>query len=233
MPHIEEKKPSVIREVGQWVLATLFMVAVAMMVPLTAWFIEPNLLVDPKGCAPGLDKALIAATVLSGILCLSWGSWASLLWTQRRVLKILMLIVVMVPGLVMVAGGLWAFVTMPENRFIWRWGWLLVAGHGAGAMALGLYLGGRGSMKRIADRAERSRKMALGWTLFPIVASALLALLVIAGVMWWPESTGAVQHQAMVEQWGRWVLPSQLLVMVTTGVPAVAYWVCDALSHER
>ena len=63
MPHIEEKKPSVIREVGQWVLATLFMVAVAMMVPLTAWFIEPNLLVDPKGCAPGLDKALIAATV--------------------------------------------------------------------------------------------------------------------------------------------------------------------------
>ncbi len=213
-------KPSVVGELGRWLLATMLMSATAMMVPLL-WM----------GGAQ-IKEVMIAGAVVAGVLSLTWGSWASLLWTRRRIIKLVMMVVVAMPGALMVGGGLWAFVTMPENRFIWRWGWLVVAGHGLGAMALGLMLTGSRSLTAMVSVAERSRKVALGWTLFPIVSAAMLGGVLAVVVAMWPEFGGAaVADQEMVERLARWTIPSQVLVMVTTVVPATAFWLSDELSR--
>lgn len=216
MQRRELKKPSFVGEMALWLLAGIFLSLLSLAATSSG-----------KLLFGWSEAEWIATSVIAGALSLTWGSWAALLWTRRRTLKTLMLTLILIPGLLMVAGGLWAFIALPENRWIWRWGWLIIAAHGVGAVAIALMVAGR---KLVADAEAlemRSRQLAVGWTLYPIVVvAASLAVLVVAMALMPDVFEGGM---TLAETLARWTVPAQAMVLLSTAVPAGAHKLCDRL----
>lgn len=213
------ERPSALGELALWVLAGLLMSAMALMAVGTARYL-----------LGWNDHQWIVASVGVGVLSLTWGSWAALLWTRSRVLKMLMVAVVAVPGIAMLLAGGWAFVNVPDNRWIWRWGWAVVAVHGIGALAFGLYVCSRGLIGGELVPEVRGRRLAMGWTLFPMVVVAGSLGVVVSFFAWMPDV--ACGGDGIGETLARWTIPSQALVLVTTVLPAGAAYLCHRLTRE-
>lgn len=212
------KQPSFLGEMALWLVAGMFLSLLSLAATSSGKLLF--------GWSEG---EWIATSLIAGALSLTWGSWAALLWTRSRSLKTLMLTVMLIPGLLMVAGGLWAFVALPENRWIWRWGWLIIAGHGVGAVAIALMVGGRKVLASAQALEVRARQLAVGWTLYPIaVVGASLAVLVVAMALMPDLFEGGM---TLAETLARWTVPAQAMVLLSTAVPAAAHKLCDRLAQ--
>ncbi len=212
------KPPSVLGELALWVLAGLFMSALAL-VSMTG----------VKFLLGWGETEWIVASIAIGIASLTWGSWAALLWTRSRVLKTLMLLVVLLPGIAMAVVGGWAFLTLPENRWIWKWGWLIVAGHGVGAVVMTALVGGRQLMANYASAQIRPRQLAVGWTLYPLLVVSGGIFVVVASFVLMPDLFCDTQNTMGVI--AHWIVPSLAVVLLTTALPAAASQICDRLTQ--
>lgn len=139
-----------------------------------------------------------------------------------------MVVVTLLPGVLMVALGIWAFLTIPDNRWIWKWGWAIVAGHGVGSVAMSAMLGGRNLLQR-APLAMRRRRLFLGWTLFPVLLTAGSVVLVAITLSFFPDLF--IRGDTSLETLLRWVIPSQALILFSTGLPAGCTHLCQMLSR--
>lgn len=219
MKHRPSKRPSAIGELALWVLAGLFLSALSLVAMSGVKFLF------------GWSEAQwIVASIAVGAASVTWGSWAALLWTRSRVLKALMLLVVLLPGIAMVIVGAWGFLTLPENRWIWKWGWLIVAGHGVGAIVMTALLG---APKLIGQQiaARRPRQLALGWTLYPILVVAGSVAVVATTFLLLPDLF--IDDHAPLGAVARWMVPSMAVVLLTTALPAAASQLCDRLTRIR
>ncbi len=212
----EPKKPSFVGEMALWLLAGIFLSLLSLAATSSG-----------KLLFGWTEAQWIITSAIVGALSLTWGSWAALLWTRSRTLKTLMLTMALLPGLLMVAGGLWAFLALPENRWIWRWGWLIIAGHGLGAVAITLMVAGRRVLAGSGPLTIRPRQLAVGWTVYPLlVVAASVAVLVVAIALMpdlWQCGT------SFAETLARWTVPAQAMVLLSTAVPAAALKLCERL----
>lgn len=214
----EQKAPSVIGEWALWILASIFLSGLALMAMGSARY-----LFDWS------DSQWIASSVAVGLFSATWGSWAALIWTRNRALRSLMIGFALLPGVVLVVVGVWAFIYMPENRWVWRWGWLIFAGHGLGAVVMTVLLGGRGLFKK-APLWIRSRRLAIGWTLYPILIVVGSVALVATTFALLPDLVAGSDDT--LETLARWIIPSQALVLLTTGLPALSAHICRRLTRS-
>lgn len=213
------QKPSRLGEWMLWILAGVFMTILAVAATSAA-----------KLLLGWSEAEWIAASIITGALSLTWGSWAALLWTRSRTLKTLMLTAALIPGLLMVALGVWAFFALPENRWIWRWGWLIVAGHGLGAVAITLMIAGRRVINAGESLALRSKKMVAGWTLYPLVVVGASMAVFVAAVSLMPGVFCEVE--GFTETLARWTVPSQAMILLSTVIPAGAHILCERLTRR-
>lgn len=108
------------------------------------------------------------------VLTLTWGSWAALVWTRHRVIRLGMRVTTMFPGMLMIAGGalgLWS------GFFAWFfWAGLIAAGIATIflATAMARYF-------RPTNRVPQLSSYVLGFTLYPVAATALSMLV---GAAW-------------------------------------------------
>ena len=176
------------------------------------------------------DKEILAATIFVASMSGVWGAWGAMIWTRSSAVRLVLLGIALVPGILMLGGGIWAFVTMPENRWVWRWGWLILAGHGLGAVVATLAIGSRGMIHKVS-RAVRQRRLAMGWTLYPILLMAgnvaVMALLI--GLV--PEVL--LRGDGFLHTLARWMIPAQGAVLLTTGLPAFWALICRAVTRDR
>lgn len=211
------QETSTVGELALWALASLFMTAMAVMAAGSVKFLV------------GWDETRwVAGSLAVGALSLTWGSWAALLWTRNRVLKTLMVAVGVIPGIAMLIAGGWALLTLPENPLLWKWGPAVVAAHGIGALALTIYVYTRGLVGRRVGVEIRSRRLAMGWTLFPMVVVAGSIGVIAAMIAFLPDV--ACGGDTLVESLARWTVVSQAVVLLTTGLPATAAYLCHRLT---
>lgn len=219
MENTTQKIPSRLSEAALWSLANIFLMCLAIAALSVA-----------KTIFGWSSAQWIFSSLAVSILSATWGSWAALTWTHHRVLRALMVVVTLLPGLLMVAVGIWAFLTIPDNRWIWKWGWVILIGHGAGATAMAALLGGRGLLQRTCLQV-RARRLAIGWTLYPLLISAASVALVVATFNFFPDLiTGGDKG---LDTLLRWIIPSQALILFTTGLPAGCAQICRALSRAE
>ncbi len=212
------KKPSPIGEFALWILVGLFATAMALVAMTGAKYLL------------GWNEAQwIAATAVVGACSITWGSWAALLWTRSRVLKTMMVAVTILPAVLMLAGAIWAFFAMPENPWVWRWGWLIVGGHGLGALAVVGVVGGRKLFASSASAKLRPRQLVIGWTFFPLVVVA--GSVGVVAVTWALLPDLLTCEMTPLAAVAYWVIPSQALVLLTTVLPAGTAEVCDRLTR--
>lgn len=218
MEREEQKKPSGIGEFALWILSSLFLTAMALLAMGSA-----------KTLLGWSDAQWLASSVLVVILSATWGSWASLIWTRSRALRALMVALASFPALLMIVVGVWAFIHMPENRYIWSWGWVLLAAHGVGGAAMVALLGARSILEQ-TPLWLRSRRLALGWTLYPILIT-LGSVALVAGTFYlMPDLIGG--SHASMESFLRWLIPSQALILLTTALPALSSEICRKLTRQ-
>ncbi len=213
------KKPSAIKELALWVLIGLFLSAMALSAVGAAKYVF--------GWS---ESQWVAGSVTLTLFSITWGSWAALLWTHSRVLKSLMVVVTALPGALMAIFGVWAFFNMPENPWVWRAGWLVVAGHGVGALAVVVLMAGRRMVARTQIQT-RPRRLAIGWTLYPLlVVVGGVTVLAVSFALLPDLFCGEATTMASV---ARWVVPSQAIVLGTTVMPAAAVQICHFLTRQR
>lgn len=211
-------EPSTLRELLLWGLAGFFMTAAAV-----AGMAGAHLVLGWN------ESQWVVASIAVGAASLTWGSWASLLWTRSRVLKILMVAVVVIPGTVMAIAGGWAFFNVPDNRWIWRWGWLIVCGHGLGSIAVAVFVCARRFMGAKTADWNRSGRLKLGWTVFPLALVAGSAAIAAVTFVLMPDVfTGG---DGTIEMLVRWIVPSQAVVLMSTILPAGLADLCDRLTR--
>ncbi len=213
------KTPSALGESALWILATLFMTAMALVA------------VGSVKLLLGWEQSQwLVMSAIAAVLSLTWGSWAALLWTHSRVLKTLMVAVTVVPGMAMLIAGGWVFLNMPENPVFWKWGWAIVAAHGAGALAFALFVCIRGLVGCRATGRVRNRRLAMGWTLFPMLVVAGSVAVIVAEFFLLPEFVaGGETTMASV---ARWTLACQGVVLLTTALPAGTAHLCHRLAQR-
>ena len=212
-------QPSVLGELALWLMVGIFSTAMALVAMLGAKYI--------LGWS---EVEWLAGSIVIGLGSLTWGSWAALLWTRSRVLKTMMLLIVLIPGLVMLVLGGWAFLTIPDNPFVGRWGWAIVAAHGAGALAVVALLGGPKVFASVEVQELRPRQLVIGWTLYPVVVAGAGLLVVVAAFFLMPDlfvHCGATAEKVV----SQWVVVSQAAVLLTTVLPAAASTFCDRLTR--
>lgn len=211
-----QKGPSGFGELMLWLLSSLFLSGLALLAMGSA-----------KVLLGWSDSQWIASSIAVTVLSATWGSWAALIWTRSRALRALMIGAAILPGALMIVVGVWLFLHMPENRFVWKWGWALLAVHGVGAVSIAGLLGSRGLFEK-APLLLRSRRLAIGWTLYPILI-VVGSVGLVAGTFWlMPDMIGG--SDAGMETLVRWLIPSQALVLLTTGLPALSAQICRRLT---
>ena len=213
------ESPSAIGEFALWMLAGLFVSPLGLMAVGTA-----------KYLLGWSDTQWVVGSVAVGVLSLTWGSWAALLWTRSRVLQTLMIAAVVVPAILMIIAGGWAFINIPDNRWVWKWGWLILAGHGAGALAVALYVCSRGLVGASTSAMVRSRQLVVGWTLYPLVVVFSGVGIIAATYALLPNLLAG--DDGLLHTLAIWVVPSQGLALVTTVIPAAAAHLCDRLTRS-
>ncbi|WP_146618328.1 hypothetical protein [Lujinxingia litoralis] len=209
------RKPSVIGELLLWALATVAMVALAV------WGTS-MMIAKP---VHGFEVVKLLAT---GVLTLTWGSWAGLIWSRRRISQTLMRGVILVPGLVMALGGLAAFVYLPDVLKIWKPGWLLLAAHGMGAVLFSAVIMTRPLMRTGVPGRQRSRELVAGWLVYPLVSFGAAALFTASFMGWFGVEVLAVQ----VKEVALWMMLSLGLVLYTTAIPAGTAMICRRLAQS-
>lgn len=212
-----QSNSSTVRELLMWCVAGVAMPAVAVLS-----------IAAGRGLLGWTESEWIVGSLAVGLASLTWGSWASLLWTRSRVLQTLMVAVVVIPGVVMVLVGGWAFFNVPDNPWVWRWGWLIVCGHGLGALAVAVLVCARRLLGGVGDASLRSRRMVLGWTVFPGLMAA--CGVGIAAVVFTLMPDLFADTETGVAQVVRWVVPSQALLLLSTVLPAGIAELCDRLT---
>lgn len=214
------RKPSLLVEIALWCAASVVMVGAAVM--------GLHLFMRSEVPAPAADLgyALVAA-----MLTLTWGSWAALIWSKRRVARTLMGLSVVVPGLVMAVFGFWAFAHMPELIKVWRPGLLVVGVHGVGAAIFSAVMLGqpamRGAPQEAADGALRARELAAGWLLYPLLTFGCGAAIAMS-VMGW-SSLGTISETLTSP--ARWIAAAMGLSVYTTVIPASAAILCRRVAR--
>lgn len=176
------------------------------------------------------DKEIAATIAVSVLLSGVWGAWGAMIWTRSSALRLVLMGVAVIPGALMLGGGIWAFLAMPENRWVWRWGWLILAGHGAGAVIATIAIGSRGMLQKVS-REVRQRRLAMSWTLYPILLMAgnfivLVLVLKLAPELFLRGGDGFFASLA------RWMIPVQGLVLMSTVLPAFWALLCRALTRR-
>lgn len=213
-----QKTPSRLVEAVLWSLANILLVCFAI-----------GALYAAKTIFEWSSTQWVLSAMSMLLLSATWGSWAALTWTHHRALRALMVVVTLMPGLLLMAFGGWAFFAMPENRWVWKWGWLIVVGHGVGAVAMAAMLGGSKILRR-TSLAVRRRRLLMGWTVFPLLLSigSVALVAVIAPLL--PDFVNGGDQ--VLEMLLRWIIPSQAVILFTTGLPAGCAQLCQALSPE-
>ena len=151
-------------------------------------------------------SALAAVTLVSS---LTWGSWATLVWTRSRGLRVLQQAVTILPGVLSVLGAGALFYVMPA-----RWLAALVLGvSGIGMIAASVVLAG-GVMTKNATPSKL--QYATGLLAYPV--ATLLASSAVSAV-WYTFLTNGSGFKRLVG------LPSLMvtaltIAMVTTVIPA-------------
>lgn len=103
---------------------------------------------------------------LALLVSVTWGSWAGLVWTRNRAIRVGMRAMTLFPGaMMMVGGGIGLWVGFGAWYI---WGGLLAAGAGMGVVstALSRYF-------RPASREPKLSSYLLGLALYPTVATAI------------------------------------------------------------
>lgn len=211
--------PSALGEWALWTLATLFMSALALLAVGTA-----------KYLLGWTNPQWALVSVVAGLLSLTWGSWAAMLWTHSKVLKTLMVAVATVPGLVMLVAGGWVFVNMPDNPVFWKWGWAVVAAHGAGALAFSLFICLRGLVGCQFNSTGRNRRLAVGWTLYPLVVVVGTVGIIVVEFTLLPQFVA--DADSTMASLARWTIACQGLALLTTVLPAGTAYLCHRLTGD-
>ncbi|RDV36967.1 hypothetical protein DV096_15760 [Bradymonadaceae bacterium TMQ3] len=216
----QTRKPSLLAEVALWFAASVMMIGVGVM------GLHALMKTEVPAPAADLGYALVAA-----LLTLTWGSWAALIWSKRRLTRTLMGLSVLVPGLGMALVGFWAFVHMPELFKVWRPGLLVIGVHGVGAALFSAVMLGqpamRGRRDETSDRALRARELAAGWLLYPLLTFGCGAAIAMSVVGW--TSLGTISE--MLTSPARWIAAAMGLTMVTTVIPASAAILCRRVAR--
>ncbi|TXD37052.1 hypothetical protein FRC98_09955 [Lujinxingia vulgaris] len=216
----QTSKPSLLAEVGLWFAATVMMVGVAVM--------GLHVYTGTEMPAPARD---LGHAIVASMLTWTWGSWAALIWSKRRVARTLMGLSVVLPGLVMAVAGFWAFIHMPELIKVWRPGWLVVGAHGVGAAIFSAVMLGqpamRGRRDEAPDRALRARELAAGWLLYPLLTFGVGAAIAMS-VMGW-TSLGTISETLTSP--ARWIAAAMALSVYTTVIPASAAILCRRVAR--
>lgn len=215
------RKPSLLVEIALWCAASVVMIGAAVM------GLHLFMHTDVPAPAADLGYALVAT-----MLTLTWGSWAALIWSKRRVARTLMGLSVVVPGLVMAVFGFWAFAHMPELIKVWRPGLLVVGVHGVGAALFSAVMLGQPAMRgarhdEALDRALRARELAAGWLLYPLLTFGCGAAIAMS-VMGW-SSLGTISETLTSP--ARWIAAAMALSVYTTVSPASAAILCRRVAR--
>lgn len=120
-----------------------------------------------------LEGFAVAAAL---ILSLTWGSWASLVWTENRAVRLAMKCVTLIPSLLLLGAGVVGFYMVPGRWFIWAGLFAMSAATLTSAVTL--------SSDRIMRMryAPGSTKYLFGFFVFPVlttIAAAGVAYLAI------------------------------------------------------
>ncbi len=160
------------------------------------------------GWGPGFTSFYVTAALLT---TLTWGSWASLVWTSNRGLRGGMLATTLLPGVLTTGAGLAGFWAGFGAWYMWAG--IIGAGLGTVAVAVSLTRYFR-PLNRVPGRAS----YLVGFAVYPLVTTAVG--LVIA-TLWYNFVTGALS-----EDWRGLISIATLYatviasVLVSTVIPA-------------
>ncbi|MBA2662317.1 MAG: hypothetical protein H0U74_08475 [Bradymonadaceae bacterium] len=162
--------------------------------------------------------ALLGAALLS----LTWGSWASLIWTENRALRVVMEALTIVPGILILAMGLLGLYIGWGSWYLWAG--LLVPS--AGTIAAALLLSNDTVMRM--KTTPGSLKYLLGFTLFP-AATALSAAAI--AYLWWGFVTRPVESDwRSLLNVASFMVSVLSIALVTTVIPAMVSRTCRQLA---
>ncbi len=196
---------TVLVELGLWGLINVASIGLAV---LTTWVVCTNLL----GWSPWRVAPLAYA---AGVVSLTWGSWASLIWTRTRALRVVQQLMTMLPALATLAGA-GALLYLSPGK------WLVAAafgGAGLGMLAASMVLHG-GVFKKNA--APSRAQLAIGMAIFPalttVVAGGVVALwfLLMGHLQDGSGWRAMISTAAVMGTTGAWALSSTVLPAATS-----------------
>lgn len=203
---------TVASELIAWIFANVICVVAA----VTAVFVIGEF----AGWGQGLKTFYVSAIAVAS---LTWGSWAALVWTRTRPIRVWMRFSTAIPGAITLAiGGLGAYVGVGA-----LFAWIAIMLAGIGMMAAALILARRFGAQAASDP---KRGLAIGLGLFPPIA---VALSLVTGSLWYQFI-----NNPMAGDWRSLLSIATVVVsilamaLISTVIPAVASSFCQHLCQR-
>lgn len=173
-----------------------------------------------------LEGFAVAAAL---ILSLTWGSWASLVWTENRAVRVAMKFATLIPSLLMLAAGIIGFYAIPGRWFIWAGLFLMSAATLTAAITLS------------SDRIMRmkytpgSTKYLFGFFVFPVlttIAAIAVAYLAISFITQDFASFCRPSSWRSLFRLSTFMISMMSTVLITTFLPAAISRSCRNLAAK-
>lgn len=169
------------------------------------------------------------AVFAAALLSLTWGSWASLVWTENRAVRFAIKAVTLVPGLLLLGGGILGYYLIPGRWFVWTGLFLMSASTLTAAITLS------------SDRLMRmkntpgSTKYLFGFFVFPVLttlAAAGVAYLAITFITQDFSSFCRPSSWRSLFKLSTFMLTSMSTVLITTLLPAAISRACRQIAAK-
>ncbi len=157
--------------------------------------------------------AVFAAVILS----LTWGTWASLVWTDNRAVRLAMKCVTLTPSLLMLAAGVVGFYVIPGRWFVWSGLFVMSAATLTAAITLS------------SDRIMRmkyspgSTKYLFGFFVFPLITTLAAAGVAYVAVNFVTQDFDSLWHPSSwrsLFKLSTFMITMMSTVLITTFLPA-------------
>lgn len=162
-----------------------------------------------------LGMMAVVATLTS-----TWGSWASLVWTQNRVLRSAQRLLTLVPGLALIGLAGMAFY-VGRGGLLFK---LVLLGGGVGTLAASAMLSRQISRIQVADTRLR---FLMGMVVYPVLTTVAAGAV---GYLWYVFVTNPLQTDwRFLLSFAFFAVSSLAAALVSTGIPATTSLVCRRL----
>ncbi len=172
------------------------------------------------GWSPGLKTFYISAIAVAS---LTWGSWAALVWTRTRPVRVWMRFSTAIPGAITLAiGGLGAYVGVGA---LFAWVSIMLAG--IGMIVAALILARRFGAEAASDPR---RGLAFGLGLFPPIA---VGLSLVTGSLWYQFVNNPMSGDWRgLLSFATVIVSILAMALISTVIPAIASSLCQHLSRR-